>query len=889
MDIPKAYDKNRESEIYAGWIENNLFKAEVSDKTPFCIMIPPPNITDKLHMGHAFNNTIQDVLIRFKRMQGFSALYLPGTDHAAIATEVIVIKNLEKQGITKESLGREGFLEKLWEWNDLYGSQIINQLKKIGTSCDFNRTRFTMDEGLSKAVLEAFVRLYDEGKIYKGEKLVNWCVKCKTSISDAEVEHEDKESFLYYFKYEVEGEGFISFATTRPETMLGDTAVAVNPNDARYAHMVGKFAAVPFVNRKIPIITDSHVDMDYGTGAVKVTPAHDFHDYEIAARAGILGVNIFDDEGRVNSVCQVYEGLGALEARAKIIEQMKDLGLLIKEEPITHAVGTHDRCGTVIEPLLKLQWFLKMDELSGPAKEALTSGRLKFNKDRFAKIYMHWLNNIRDWNISRQLWWGHRIPAYYCTDGHITVAVEQPDKCKTCGDINLYQDEYVLDTWFSSALWPFSTLGWPEKTADLDYFYPTNILVTAQDIIFLWVVRMVFMGEKFMGKTPFSHVLINGTIRDEQGRKMSKSLGNGVDPLEVVEEFGADVLRLMLVGSGAIDNDTRFFPERLEPTRNFLNKLWNASRFVMMQVNSEKQETRDEGRETKDGLFVTDENVAKLVFKLEDRWILAKLDQVISDVTKNLEEFELGLAVGRIIEFVWDDFCDWYVEMVKPRLYSKTADSEKTASAAKYTLKAVLIKVYKLLHPFTPFITEDLFQALINKNESIMISDWPISENIKDDFSKDMEIIREAIRKIRNIRADKEVPPSAKIEIIIVPKTNVFDEFLDIFAALCQASSVEIKKDFNPDSEAVSIVTGAGVIYLPMSSLVDTEKEFKRLTKEKVKLIAEIGRINDKLTNEGFMSKAPAKLIESEKAKLADFTVRLSNVESELVRIHKNA
>ena len=863
MDIPKAYDKNRESRIYADWLEKDLFRAEISDKTPYCIMIPPPNITDKLHMGHALNNTIQDVLIRFKRMQGYNAMWLPGTDHAAISTEVIVIKNLEAQGITKESLGREGFIKKLWEWNELYGGQIINQLKKIGASCDWSRQRFTMDEGLSRAVLEAFVRLFEDGKIYKGEKLINWCPKCKTSISDAEVEHEEKQSVLYYFKYESPDGGFISFATTRPETMLGDTAVAVSPDDERYNRLVGKTVVVPFVSREIPIITDKHVDKDYGTGAVKVTPAHDFNDFEIAARAGLDGVNIFDDEGRINSVCKDYEGLTAKEARDKIIGEMKKLGLYIKEEPITHAIGTHDRCKTVVEPLLKLQWFLKMDELAEPAKKALTSGKLKFNRDRFAKIYMHWLNNIRDWNISRQLWWGHRIPAYYCSEGHITVAVETPDKCRICGQENLTQDEDVLDTWFSSALWPFSTLGWPEKTPDLDYFYPTDVLSTAQEIIFFWVVRMVFMGEKFMGETPFRDVIIHGTVVDEHGRKMSKSLGNGVDPLEVVDEFGADVLRLMLVGSGAIDNDTRFFPERLEPTRNFLNKLWNASRFVLMQVDKE-------------------ESNQELRFKIEDRWILAKLNGLISEVTKNLDEYEFGLAVGKIIEFVWDDFCDWYVEMVKPRLYGKTADSSKTSEAAKYTLKSVLVNVYKLLHPFTPFITEDLYQALTGKNESVMTSEWPIPLKTRDDFSKEIELIREAVRKIRNVRAEKEVPPSAKIEIVIVPETDVYDEFLDIIAALSGAGKVEINKDFEAKSDTVSIVTGAGLVYLPMSSLVDLEKEHKRLTKEKEKLLAEISRINGKLSNEGFLSKAPSKLVEAERVKLADYTARLVSVESEL-------
>ena len=872
MDIPKQYDKNRENDIYEYWLARDMFKADVSDKEPYTIMIPPPNITDKLHMGHALNNTIQDVLARYKRMQGFSVLWLPGTDHAAISTEVIVTKTLEAEGISKESLGREGFIEKLWQWNDLYGGQIINQLKKIGASCDWSRQRFTMDEGLNKAVLTAFCRLYEEGMIYKGERLINWCTKCRTSISDAEVEHEEKEGVLYHFRYETEGGGFISFATTRPETMLGDTAVAVNKEDERYKDYIGKHATVPFVNRRIPIVADRHVDKEYGTGAVKVTPAHDPNDFEIAIRAGLPFVNIFDDEGRVNDVCKDFCGLGVKEARAKIIHMMKELGLYIKEEPIKHAVGTHDRCKTVVEPLLKLQWFLRMEELAAPAKEACTSGRLMFNRERFAKIYMHWLDNIRDWNISRQLWWGHRIPAYYCENGHTTVSVEAPAVCTSCGSKTIQQDEDVLDTWFSSALWPFSTLGWPDETEDLAYFYPTDVLVTAQEIIFFWVVRMVFMGEKFMGKTPFRHVLINGTVRDEFGKKMSKSLGNGVDPLVVVNEFGADVLRLMLVGTGAIDNDTRFFPERLEPTRNFLNKLWNASRFALMHIGEVSKESavNIEGS-----------------LRVEDKWILAKLDETIVQVTKNLEDFELGLAVNRVIEFVWDDFCDWYVEMVKPRLYGKTSDAVETTVSAKHTIKTVLLDVYKLLHPFTPFITEDLHQAVMGTKESIMYTPWPKAAEIEECAFKNVELVREAIRKIRNVRAEKEVPPSAKIEIVIVTETDVFDDFLDIIAALAGAGSVVVKKEFGSMTDAVSIVTGAGLIYLPTGSLVDAEKEKGRLLKEKSKLSLEIERIKSKLANEGFISKAPAKLVEDEKSKLVDFTTRFDKIESELSKYER--
>ena len=877
MEIPKAYDKNREDAIYRSWLDAGLFRAEVSGKKPYTIMIPPPNITDKLHMGHALNNTIQDVLIRFKRMQGYSALWLPGTDHAAIATEVIVTKNLEAQGVSKKSLGREGFVQKLWQWNEEYGGRIVNQLKKLGASCDWSRQRFTMDDGLSEAVLTAFVRLYREGKIYRGEKLVNWCTKCGTGISDAEVEHEDRQSQLYHFAYEIVGGGRIEFATTRPETMLGDTAVAVNPDDGRYRGLVGRRAVVPFVGREIPIVADPCVEMDFGTGAVKVTPAHDFDDFGIAERAGLPAVNIFGDDGRVNSVCAEYEGLPAREAREKIVGGMKALGLFVKEETISNAVGVHDRCGTEVEPLLKLQWFLKMDELAKPAMDALESGRLRFNRERFAKIYMHWLKNIRDWNISRKLWWGHRIPAHYCEDGHVTVAVRKPDRCAACGKTGLAQDEDVLDTWFSSALWPFSTLGWPENTPELEYFYPTNALSTAQEIIFFWVVRMVFMGEKFMGRPPFSDVIIHGTVRDEHGKKMSKSVGNGIDPLDVIRDFGADVLRLMLVGSGAIENDMRFHPDRLEPTRNFLNKLWNAARFCMMQGGGEEG---DEARE-----------------RPEDIWILARLDEAVADVTKNLEAHELGLAAAKINEFLWDDFCDWYLEMAKPRLYGKTADSKETAPAARRAIKTALVTACKLLHPFAPFITEDLYQALAGGGPfsgpgSIMVSEWPVpagsganGDELRKAVGK-IEELREAVRKVRNVRAEKEVPPSKKIHIIIAPEKDAFlEDFLDTIAALCGAGKVEICRGYDAGSDCVSIVAEAGRIYLPTGSLVDAQKELARLSKEKAKIAAEIAKITAKLQNGGFVAKAPAQLVEAEKARLESCEARLRGVREEIGKL----
>ena len=921
-NLPKTYNKSRESEIYARWIEKGYFKARPNpNKKPYTIMMPPPNITSQLHMGHALNNGIQDMLIRFKRMQGFEALWLPGTDHAAIATEVVVVNALAKQGITKESLGREAFLEKMWDWYEQYGGTIVRQLKTLGCSADWDRLRFTMDEGLSNAVLEVFVRLYNSGKIYKGERLVNWCVKCQTSISDAEVEHEDKEGHLYYFKYPIEWGSapnpaatpgmnpdsaslewgsapnpaeFIEFATSRPETMLGDTAIAVNPDDDRYKGLVGKFVVMPFDGRKIPIIADSYVDPEYGTGAVKMTPAHDPNDFEVCERHNIPRINIMDDDGTINENGGHYSGLTRDEARKKIIEEMTEKGLYIKTEKMNHSVGEHDRCHTVIEPLLKLQWFVKMDELAKPALEAYTSGKLKFNRDRFGKIYKHWLDNIRDWCISRQLWWGHRIPAYYCPQGHITVDTKAPAACSTCGDTNLKQDEDVLDTWFSSALWPFSTLGWPEKTPELDYFYPGNVLVTAREIIFTWVVRMVFMGIEYMGDIPFTDVFINGIVRDDQGRKMSKSLGNGIDPLEIIDEYGADALRLMLVSGNAIDNDTRFFHERLDPARNFLNKLWNATRFVLMNLDEDVEVVH--------------------TMQTEDFWILSRLNNLVKEVTEKLEDHEIGLSTQKIVDFAWDEFCDWYVEMVKPRLYSKDESAQASRAAAQATLCHVLTTVVKLLHPVTPFITEDLFLALqgqaalplpegsvdglcpttrrglgqrpITNHKTVMLAEWPTYEPALDNpaAEKDIERVKEAVRSIRAIRAEKQVPPSKKIAIIVQPAdknaAELFSRSQAFFAALSGAEHVEIS-DNQPEG-AISIVVPGATIYLPMDSLVDSAKEKARLTREKQKLEQEIARIDSKLSNEGFMAKAPENLIAAEREKRENFVAMLAKIESEL-------
>ncbi|MCL1885080.1 MAG: valine--tRNA ligase [Defluviitaleaceae bacterium] len=874
MEIPKTYDKNREKEIYAKWEEKGFFRADASSgKKPYTIVIPPPNITAKLHMGHALNNTIQDILIRFKRMQGFEALYMPGTDHAAIATEVVVTKALAAQGITKDSIGREGFLKKLWEWNDIYGGEIIGQLKKLGFSCDWERQRFTMDEGLSNAVLEVFVALYNEGKIYRGEKLVNWCVKCGTSISDAEVEHEDRHDFIYHFKYPVlSTEGiFISFATTRPETMLGDTAIAVNPKDERYSALVGKQALLPFSKRQIPIIADDYVDPEFGTGVVKITPAHDPNDFEVGERHNLPRVNILNDDGTINENGGEYAGLNREDARKKIIEDMAKQGLYIKTEPLNHAVGAHDRCGTTVEPLMKLQWFVKMDELAKPAIDSYENGTLKFNRDRFGKIYMNWLNNIRDWCISRQLWWGHRIPAYYCECGHITVSKTAPDACESCGGTKLTQDPDVLDTWFSSALWPFSTLGWPDKTPELQKFYPTDVLVTDRGIIFHWVVRMVFMGVKFMGELPFSDVFIHGTVLDEKGRKMSKSLGNGIDPLEIIDDFGADVLRLMLISGNAIDQDMKFFRDRLEPSRNFLNKLWNATRFVMMNLEGFKYEYH--------------ENFAN--FPAEDRWIISRCAQLTAEVTEKLQAHELGLAAQKIVDFVWDEFCDWYVEIVKPRLYNK----EVRDTNAQFTLSTVLITAIKLLHPFAPFITEDLYSALskvlgINA-ETIMREDWATLSYSDPEAEKSIERVKDAVRGIRTIRTEKQVPPSQKIAIEIIPTDEetkiLFSNSKDSIALLSGAKSVNVHPTGStPPAGAISVIVDRATFYLPLDSLVDTEKERARLSKEKKKLEQEIARIDAKLANEGFVSKAPTALIEAEREKRESFAAMLTKTESEL-------
>ncbi len=873
--LEKNYDPSVvEDRIYKNWLEKKYFHAEV-DKTkkPYTIVIPPPNITGHLHMGHALDNAMQDILIRWKRMQGFNALWVPGTDHASISTEVKIVNKMAEEGIKKEDIGREGFLERAWEWKKEYGGTILTQLKKLGSSCDWDRERFTMDEGLSKAVLTVFKKLYDKGWIYKGEKLINWCPKCQTTISDAEVDHVDKAGSFWHIKYPIKGtDRFLQFATTRPETMLGDTAIAVNPNDDRYKDIIGLTCVVPFVEREIPIISDSYVDMEFGTGVVKITPAHDPNDFEVGERHSLPKINIMNDDGTINENGGKFKGLDRYEARKAIVKELDEMGLLVKIEDITHAVGVHERCGEVIEPLIKSQWFVKMADMAKPAIEAYKEGKLRFVPERFGKIYLHWLENIHDWCISRQLWWGHRIPAYYCSCGEVIVSEEKPEKCPKCGLTDLKQDEDTLDTWFSSALWPFSTLGWPEKTPELEHFYPTSVLVTGYDIIFFWVVRMVFSGIEQMGEVPFKDVLIHGLVRDSQGRKMSKSLGNGIDPLEVIEKYGSDALRLTLITGNAPGNDLRFYWERVESNRNFLNKIWNATRFVMMNFENEEDVSAD----------ICDLTDA-------DKWILSKVNTLAKDVTENLESYELGIAVSKVYDFIWDEYCDWYIEMVKPRLYNK---EDKTRKAALWTLKKVLINALKLLHPFMPFITEEIFTTIQSEEETIMLSAWPVFEE-KFDFEKEekaIELIKSAVKSIRNVRTEMNVAPSKKAKVFVVSENDevlkVFEEGKVFFASLGYASEVVIQKNKDGISDdAVSAVIHDGVIYMPFAELVDIEKEKERLSKEREKLVKEVERVEKKLSNQGFVSKAPEKVIAEEKAKMEKYSNMLAQVEEQIKRL----
>ena len=877
-ELAKTYDpKGLEDRIYQKWLDNKYFHAEVNpDKKPFTIVMPPPNVTGQLHMGHALDETMQDILIRFKRMEGYEALWQPGTDHAAIATEVKVTEKLKEQGIDKDEIGREEFLKYAWAWKEEYGGKIINQLKKLGASADWDRERFTMDEGCSKAVQEVFIRLYEKGYIYKGSRIINWCPVCQTSISDAEVEHEDQDGFFWHINYPIVGEEgkYVEIATTRPETLLGDTAVAVNPEDERYKHLIGKMLKLPLTDREIPVIADEYVDKEFGTGCVKITPAHDPNDFEVGKRHNLEEINIMNDDATINELGDKYAGMDRYEARKAMVEDLKEQGLLVKVVPHSHSVGTHDRCGTTVEPMIKPQWFVRMKEMAQAAIDTLKEGNLTFVPERFDKTYLHWLENIRDWCISRQLWWGHRIPAYYCDEcGETVVAREMPQKCPKCGCTHFHQDEDTLDTWFSSALWPFSTLGWPDKTPEMEYFYPTDVLVTGYDIIFFWVIRMVFSGLEQTGKTPFHHVLIHGLVRDSQGRKMSKSLGNGIDPLEVIDKYGADALRLTLITGNAPGNDMRFYWERVESSRNFANKVWNASRFIMM--NLEKAEVPEK-------MDLADLTGA-------DKWILSKVNTLAKDVTENMDKYELGIAVQKVYDFIWEEFCDWYIEMVKPRLYS---DTDSTKGAALWTLKTVLGNALKLLHPYMPFITEEIYCTLHPEEESIMISSWPVFKE-EWNFAKEeeaVEIIKEAVRSIRNVRTGMNVPPSRKAKVFVTAEDEkirkIFEEGEVFFAPLAHASHVVVQKDkAGIEEDAVSAVTSKAVIYMPFAELVDVEKEIERLKKEEERLTKELARVNGMLGNERFISKAPKAKVDEERAKLERYTSMMEQVKERLAQL----
>ena len=877
-EMNKTYNPSEiEDRLYKKWMDKKYFHAEVDrSKKPFTIVMPPPNITGQLHMGHALDNTLQDILIRFKRIQGYNALWQPGTDHASIATEVKVTNKLKEEGIDKEELGREGFLKRTWEWKEEYGGRIVSQLKKLGSSADWDRERFTMDEGCSKAVQEVFIRLYEKGYIYQGSRIINWCPVCQTSISDAEVEYEDQAGHFWHINYPIVGtDKCIEIATTRPETMLGDTAIAVHPDDERYKDLVGKMVLLPIVNKEIPIVADSYVDKEFGTGAVKITPAHDPNDFEVGKRHNLEEINILNDDGTINENGGKFAGMDRYEARKAIVKELEEEGYLVRIEAHEHNVGTHDRCHTTVEPMVKKQWFVKMSEMAKPAIEAVKNGDLRFVPGHFDRTYLHWLENIRDWCISRQLWWGHRIPAYYCDEcGEIVVAKEMPSVCPKCGCTHFTQDEDTLDTWFSSALWPFSTLGWPEKTEDLDYFYPTNVLVTGYDIIFFWVIRMVFSGYEQTGKCPFSDVLIHGLVRDEQGRKMSKSLGNGIDPLEIIEQYGADALRLTLVTGNAPGNDMRYSEKKIIASRNFANKVWNASRFMLMNI--EKADLS---------------NVSLADLTPADKWILSKANSLVKEVTDNMEKYDFGVAVAKLNDFIWEEFCDWYIEMVKPRLYN---EEDTTKAAALFTLKKVLTISLKLLHPYMPFITEEIFCSLQDEEESIMVSEWPVFEE-EFDFKaeeNEVEMIKNAVRNIRNLRADMNVPPSKKASVYVVSEKEevrrVFEDSKVFFATLGYASEVHVQADKAGIAEdAVSTVIPDAVIYMPFAELVDVEKEIARLEKEAGRLEGEIKRAKGMLSNERFVSKAPAAKVEAEKEKLEKYTAMAAQVAERLSQLKK--
>ena len=879
-ELEKTYNPaDIEDRLYQKWLDSKYFHADAergrrNGKKPFTIVMPPPNITGQLHMGHALDNTMQDILIRYKRMQGYEALWQPGTDHAAIATEVKVIDKLKKEGINKNDLGREGFLKEAWKWKEEYGTRIIKQLHKLGSSADWDRERFTMDAGCSEAVLEVFTRLYEKGYIYKGSRIINWCPVCKTSISDAEVEHKEQDGFFWHINYPIVGEEgrFVEIATTRPETLLGDTAVAVNPEDERYKDIIGKMLKLPLTDREIPVIADEYVDKEFGTGCVKITPAHDPNDFEVGKRHNLEEIVVINDDATMNKLAGKYEGMDRYECRKALVKDLEEAGLLVKVVPHSHNVGTHDRCHTTVEPMIKQQWFVKMEDLAKPAIEAIKNGDLRFVPERFNKIYLHWLENIRDWCISRQIWWGHRIPAYYCDEcGEVVVGHGAPEKCPKCGCTHFTQDEDTLDTWFSSALWPFSTLGWPDKTEDLDYFYPTDVLVTGYDIIFFWVIRMVFSGYAHTGKAPFHTVFIHGLVRDSQGRKMSKSLGNGIDPLEIIDQYGADALRMTLMTGNAPGNDMRFYNERVEASRNFANKVWNASRFIMMNLGDKELK-----------------KPADFTVRPADRWIMSKCNNLVKDVTENMDKFELGIALSKIYDFMWDEFCDWYIEIAKYRIYHAEEDPQG-ANDALWTLKEVLKKSLKLLHPYMPFVTEEIYSKLVPEEESLMMSDWPvyekdwnfpIAENIVDHY-------KEIIRGIRNVRAEMNVPNSRKATAYVVCEDEQLGSGLAMLSNAAQNMAALNKLVLQKTTEgiaedAVSIVVPDATVYLPLEELIDFEQEIERLTKEEERLTKEIARSNGMLNNEKFVSKAPAAKVQEEREKLETYQQMMAQVKERL-------
>ena len=869
--LEKVYDPGAvEDRLYTFWNDSGFFHAEADpEKEPYTIVIPPPNITGQLHMGHALDETLQDILIRYRRMQGRAALWLPGTDHASIATEAKIVAAMAEEGLTKEDIGREKFLERAWDWKAKYGGRIVEQLKKLGSSCDWQRERFTLDDGCSKAVNEVFVRLYEKGLIYRGERIINWCPKCLTSISDAEVEYEESDGSFWHLRYPVTGtDDYIELATTRPETLLGDTAVAVHPDDERYKHLVGKTVTLPLVGRQIPIVADEYVEMDFGTGVVKITPAHDPNDFEVGLRHGLDVINIMTDDAHINEAGGKYAGMERYEARKAIVADLDAGGYLVKVEPMKHNVGHCYRCGSTVEPRVSKQWFVKMEPLAKPAIEAVKNGEIKFVPERFSKTYFNWMENIRDWCISRQLWWGHRIPAYYCADcGEVIVSASAPEKCPKCGCTHLDRDEDTLDTWFSSALWPFSTLGWPDDTADLKYFYPTNTLVTGYDIIFFWVARMIFSGLEYTGKPPFDTVLIHGIVRDAQGRKMSKSLGNGIDPLAEIEKYGADALRFTLATGNSPGNDMRYVPERVEASRNFANKLWNASRFVMMNLPD-------------------DEPAAYLPTDLamEDKWVLCKYNRLVAEVTDNLDKFEIGMAVQKLYDFIWDVYCDWYIELCKVRL---TGNDAKAAAAARGVLVYVMTGILKLLHPFMPFITEEIWQTLPHEGKSIMVSDWPVYNDSLafDEDEREFGRIMEAIRAVRNRRAEMNVPPSKKAKVYIdTAYTDTFTKCAGFFERLASASSAEVGSELSVEN-AVSIVTVDAKIFIPLGELVDFEAERARLDKEKEQVLKDIAFVEAKLNNPAFVEKAPEKVVNGQREQLARHKEKLEMIEERIAAL----